>query len=65
MDGSTNRLHVTHKEDKHPKDYLSCSLLVRCGVPQGFVLEPVLFVIYFSNFPDLKRDKTIVYVDDT
>ena len=44
----------------------SKSLKIPCGVPQGCVLGPLLFILYSNDIPNsLKYSKSILFADDT
>ena len=45
---------------------VSSSQPVFCGVPQGSILGPLLFLLHFNDAPkQLKHCKIIMYADDT
>jgi hypothetical protein len=61
----TQHVKVTHSEGKQRWDYLSSSLPVRYGVPQGLVLGRLLFITYINDIPNLAEGRSIMYADDT
>ena len=56
-----NRSHQVQMEN-----VLSAEGKALSGVPQGSIIEPLLFVLFYNDFPScLKHSKCIIYADDT
>jgi hypothetical protein len=61
----TQQVKGTQVTKNKLKEYLSRSLPVRYGVPQGSVLGPLLSTSYVNDVPHLTQGRTIMYFDDT
>lgn len=67
-----NTLHLlkdylnNRKQTVKLNNTMSQALTVECGVPQGSILGPLLFIIYINDLPNaLRNSKPIMYADDT
>ena len=48
------------------KGTLSTPIPIQCGIPQGSILGPLLFLLHFNKLPSLlKSCRMIMYADDT
>ena len=45
--------------------YNSDSLVVKCGVPQGSALGPLLFLVYVNDLPNASSLDIRMFADDT
>ena len=56
----TNRSICTKMDGK-----LSKPISIQCGIPQGSVLGPLLFLIFVNDLPNISRFDTTLFADDS
>ena len=56
----TNRKQIVYINNSY-----STPQTIKCGVPQGYILGPLLFSIYINDLPKASHFETLLYADDT
>ena len=61
------RSNLTNRSQKcQVKNFISSEKSIRCGVPQGSILGPLLFLLYINDLPQcLSETKPRMFADDT
>ncbi len=62
----TQRVEIPYWQERKLHTYISNSLPIVHGVPQGSILGPILFLLYVNDMPSsIKNGRTVLFADDT
>ncbi len=62
----TQRVEIPYWQERTLHTYISNSLPIVHGVPQGSILGPILFLLYVNDMPSsIKNGRTVLFADDT
>ena len=56
---------TNHKQVVKVGNILSEQKFITCGVPQGSILDPILFLLYINDIKNSKMLNFFLFVDDT
>lgn len=65
LKGRIQCTEIFFDDGKDVREYRSDTCTVDCGVPQGSILGPFLYVCYVNDFPNVENVLTNMYADDT
>ena len=66
LSNRTQRVQIHHTTHNNINNILSSPRRINCGIPQGSILGPCLFILYINDLPSaLDYCKPVLFADDT